>query len=441
MSALRLLAFSVLCVALGCTVSAPVRPAQGYDAELAVAVFDSVWSRIRSTYYDSTMRGVNWTAARDELRPLAARASSSSELRAVIARLLARLGESHFGIIPAEALEDLGAAEAGPTGAGDVGVELRMLGDTIVVTHVDSGSPAARAGVRPGWTVAALNGVRVADAVEAAVNARVDPRLALIHVPSGVEARLRGDPGSEVRVTFGDAANDTVVRSLARRDVPGQVVRFASLPPLLATISHRTVERDGECVGVVKFSIWLPAIAASFDSAMSRMRECAAVVIDLRGNPGGIAAMVMGMSGYFLDRADSLGVLRLRSSTLRFVANPRRSTLGGEPLTPHRGRLAILVDERSASTSEIFAAAMRARGRARIFGRRSPGLAQPATMTKLPNGDALLHVIADFTLPDGTRIEANGVVPDVEVALSRAELLAGRDRALDEALRWGFGPN
>jgi carboxyl-terminal processing protease len=103
---------------------------------------------------------------------------------------------------------------------------------------------------------------------------------------------------------------------------------------------------------------------------------------------------------------------------------------------PFSGNLAILVDGLSASTSEMFAAAMQALGRARIFGERTAGQALPAMATRLPNGDVLMHVVADFVSPDGSRIEGRGVMPDEAAPLTQADVVNGRDAPLAAAIRW-----
>jgi carboxyl-terminal processing protease len=173
-----------------------------------------------------------------------------------------------------------------------------------------------------------------------------------------------------------------------------------------------------------------------FDAAIDSMRGADGLVIDLRGNPGGVAAMVMGTAGHLLDTVVTLGVMRSREATLRFVSNPRRANARGERVTPYAGPVAILVDGMSASTSEFFAGGLRSVGRARVFGQTTSGQALPAQMERLPNGDVLYHAVADFTLPDGTRIEKVGVTPDEAVSLTRKSLLAGHDPVLDAAIRW-----
>jgi carboxyl-terminal processing protease len=96
----------------------------------------------------------------------------------------------------------------------------------------------------------------------------------------------------------------------------------------------------------------------------------------------------------------------------------------------------VLTDALSVSTSEIFAAAIKVTGRGRLFGETTAGQALPATAVRLPSGDVLMHVVADLTAPDGSRIEGNGVTPDRVVPLRRNDLLGGRDAPLDAAVRW-----
>jgi carboxyl-terminal processing protease len=79
---------------------------------------------------------------------------------------------------------------------------------------------------------------------------------------------------------------------------------------------------------------------------------------------------------------------------------------------------------------------MQSLGRARVFGQTSMGQALPALFDKLPNGDVFIHAYGDFVTATGVRLEGRGVVPDEEVPLLRADLLAGRDAPLERALEW-----
>ena len=177
-------------------------------------------------------------------------------------------------------------------------------------------------------------------------------------------------------------------------------------------------------------------VSRQFDEAMDRLRDTSGIVIDLRGNPGGILTMIMGLSGHFVSEGVDLGTITTRDSSLKLVANPRLVGASGQPVKPFGGPVAILVDDGSYSASEIFSGGMQAIGRARIFGTQTAGGALPAVLERLPGGDVLQYAIGDFVTATGQRIEGRGVVPDQVVTPTREDLLGGRDPILDAALDW-----
>jgi carboxyl-terminal processing protease len=205
---------------------------------------------------------------------------------------------------------------------------------------------------------------------------------------------------------------------------------------MFANLRHGEVPVAGGCAGVIAFDVWMTPILPELERAFEAVRHCDGIVLDLRGNPGGVAGMVMGVSGYFMEERRPLGRLITRSSELRLVSMPRRVTTAGKATTPYSGRLALIVDGQSMSTSEIFAAGLQEAGRARVFGEPSGGQALPAMMARLPNQDVLMYVFANLVTPEGVRIEGRGVIPDQPAPLRRQDLLEGRDTPLEAALDW-----
>jgi carboxyl-terminal processing protease len=419
--------------------------ARAVDQELALLTFDSAWSRIANSHYDTAYGGVDWPAVRAELRPRAAEAGSMDELRAVIGAMLERLGESHFVLIPAEAADALGSpADVNRHVAGDAGVAVRLVDGQLLVWRMDPAGPAARAGIRTGWAVEAVAGRDLRPLVQRVLELpEPERRAASMRMLYSVNAMFDGQPGDDLLVTVRADAGASRQVALTLRASPGEMVRFGNLPPMRAALQQERLSSgtgigggDYGCVGVIRMNVWMVPVMPEFDRALDALRDCRGIVLDLRGNPGGVAGMVMGTSGHFLQDTVALGVMRTRTSELRFRANPRRVAVDGRPVQPFGGLLAIVVDELSASTTEIFAAGMQGIGRARVFGARTAGQALPALMVRLPTNDVLMHAIADFTGPGGIRIEGDGVVPDVGVQPTRAGLLAGRDAALDAAIDW-----
>jgi carboxyl-terminal processing protease len=425
---------AAVAVSLAGTSSAAQSPA-GYDRAVELASFDTAWTRVRDSYYDASMRGLNWRALRDSLRPLVEHGDSRDDTRAAISALLSKLGESHFGVLPGEAM-DAGAAPTSDR-AGDAGLELRFIDSALVVTRVDPGTPAASAGVRPGWIVEKIDTLEVLDALRAASKVSAGARrFALVRLTLNLNGRLTGPAGGTIRMVARDGRDQRRELAVPLRETPGQVVEFGALPPMHVRFEARRLTSHGGCVGVIRFNIFMTLVMPQFEDAMAELRPCAGIVLDLRGNLGGVGAMIMGMSGHFFDKAEILGTIRMRETTMRFVANPIRVSRSGEAMKPYEGRVAVLVDELSASTTEILTAALQRFGRARVFGVPSAGQALPAVVTKLPNGDRLMYVIGDFVGPGGARLEGTGVMPDVPTPLSRGALLSGRDDAFEAAVRW-----
>ncbi len=417
------------------------QPALLPDSVLHLATFDHAWTRILESYYDPAMGGVDWDEARRTLRPAAGAATSTEELRGVIRTLIGSLEESHFVLIPGEARTPEGdpAEREDPGEEGDPGLELRWIGGEALVVRVSDAAPAHAAGVRPGFVVRAIDGRPIEELLDGLLDGAGAPEpdtpLTLAWIHGVLHRALAGARHDSLALRVLDAEGEERELEFLRGAPPGEVVRFGNLPPVRLEVESREV---GE-VGVIRFTGWFPSAAPRIAEAVDRFRGHRGIVLDLRGNPGGVGGLVMGIGGHFLDERIELGTMRTRDAEVRFIANPQRVGPEGGRVVPFAGPLAILVDPMTGSTSEIFAAGMQAIERARVFGEPSAGQALPALITELPNGDRLMHAIADFTGPDGTRIEGRGVIPDEAIVPERGALLAGQDPVLDGALRWISG--
>jgi carboxyl-terminal processing protease len=402
------------------------------DSALAVATFDSAWRTVGTSLEDRGVTRIDWAAVRRELAPRAARARTDVELRSVIDDMLRRLGESHFAILPAPPSPHPDPLSNHGGTLGTPGVAVRLIDRDLVVWRVDSAGAARRAGVVPGWRVERIDAF-----TPPALGAADSVGLRRLGVLTSALGALRGAAGSRVHLVMRDPAGRRHDVSFARDTVRGPLARFGNLPPLPASLQfERRSLADGRCVGLIRFEYWMPPVMPALDSAVDASRACAGIVLDLRGNLGGVAAMMMGAAGHFLGEPKTLGTMRSRGEEMRFVANPRRVSAAGAPVEPFDGPLAIVIDGLSASTSEMFAAGLQALGRARLFGERSAGQALPAIATRLPTGDVLMHVVADFVAADGSRIEGRGAMPDEMVPLLAADVLAERDAPLAAALGW-----
>src|SRR4051812_8883208 len=399
----------------------------------AAETFDAAWTIINKTHFDKTMNGLNWDAVRDELRPRAAAAKTPGELRAIIRDMLGRLGLSHFALLPSGGDATADASAGSGDTSGDSGIELRLIQRDLVVTHVDADLAAQ---VHPGWRITQIGSAKVTDLLKGVPEAD-NERLQKVEAWRIAQTRLRGPAGSTVNVVFENAQGAPVTVSLQRRPETGSPVTVGNLPTMYVRVEREKKSTpSGGSVGVIGFNVWMTAVDPEFQRAMDEFRRTDGIIIDLRGNPGGLAAMLMGISGHFVNERVTLGVMKTRDSEFRFVANPRLVSASGDRVQPFAGPVAILVDSMTGSASECFAGGMQSIGRARIFGQTSMGQALPALFDRLPNGDVLIHAYGDFVTATGMRLEGRGVIPDESVPLDPADLLAGRDRTMDAALAW-----
>src|SRR5260221_6583982 len=370
-------------VLLACAACASVpanRDTRGDEALAAgvpLASFDTVWTVVQRTYVDTAFVKTRWKTVRDSLRPIASTITTRRELDALLAETLSRIPDSHFYIIPARVASDVSSDREG-AGEGTTGVSVRIAGDRAVVWRVEPGSPGAIAGIRPGQTVEKVR-ARVAAASIKRVMSLPDAsrQRALSEVDFTLNGALSPSVGDTVRITLSNPGEkSTFERVLVGVPTHGTVSKFGNLPPIagLVRASRLPLPTSGAgsgCIGSISFNIWLPALAPELARAVESVADWAGVVIDLRGNPGGVGAMVMGFGGYFVDSTVSLGTMRTRDLALNFAINPRRLRVKGHDTGPFSGKLAILVDPMTASTSEIFATGMQRIGRARVFGERS----------------------------------------------------------------------
>lgn len=208
----------------------------------------------------------------------------------------------------------------------------------------------------------------------------------------------------------------------------GNLVRFGNLPESRLYFESKALEGGA---GYIHFNEFLdPAtIMPQFENALKGFAQAPGLVLDLRGNPGGIGIMAMGIAGFFVNKPGlKLGEMKMRDTTLRFVIYPRPETFDGP--------VAILVDGGSASTTEILAGGLQDLKRARIFGTRTAGAALPSDIIRLPNGDGFQYAQASYTSENGKVLEGNGVTPDTVVRQTREATASGHDLVIEAAEEW-----
>ena len=310
---------------------------------------------------------------RDYVEPLDDSELLESAIRGMVSDL-----DAHSQYLDADEYRDIRISTTGSyTG---VGVEVADIDGAIKVVTPITGSPAARSGIRSGDQIIAVDGIAV----------ETD------HLQHTI-GRMRGRAGSRISITV--LRDDEAIDHEMRREI----IRVSS-------VHHEIL---GPAFGYVRVSQFSETTARELSRAIDAMQESgggmlAGLILDLRNNPGGVLDSAVDVSDLFLDS----GVIVMadgRTNDARFTRSAHRGDVldGAE--------LVVLVNEGSASASEIVAGALQDHGRAIVVGTGTFGKGLVQTVMPLSQGRALKLTTSRYYTPSGDSIHETGIMPDVYV--------------------------
>jgi carboxyl-terminal processing protease len=431
----------------------PAPSTEASAAERRRQTFEIVWQTVKESHFDPTFGGLDWDAIRHEFAPLAARARTDTELHALLQRMLNRLKQSHFNIVsPEEIPEFVGEAAGDEEGEGEdggenpekekdplhphklkltehlthgVGLDLRVIGNQAVITRIEPNSPAARAGLRPGYVLRSIDGHSMRSILGMLrLEALFDPSARHQMSARIVVGFLNGPPGSLARISYLDGANRLRRAALTRERLRGEMSPpLQNLPPQFIEFEARRLRGQ---IGYIRFNAFAAPIMNKFCEAVREMEDAPGLILDLRGNHGGILALLYGIGGLLSESSLNLGEMRTREGGWLFNTVPQRRAYGGQ--------LVVLIDGETHSAAEMLAAGLAETGRAVTIGERTAGATLPSAVKELPTGALLQYAFADYKTPYGQAVEGKGIEPTLRVRLDRRTLLAGRDPQLEAAL-------
>lgn len=385
----------------------------GLDRQRNHLMLRAVESDLREHYYDTTFHGLDLRTLFDSADARIAAAKSNGEAFLAIAFTLAALRDSHTHFFPPRR-----------TAVVQYGWNLGVVGDSCYVLDVDPESDAARQGVKRGDLIVAID--------QFAAN-RGDRRdLEYVYyalVPRSPVRLTLQSPGDTVRsvVVQAKVTPHPAIMDLTHGDDIWRIIREQQ--NIERALRSRFWEFGSEVL-VWKF----PTFAVGdrdVDQALHRAQGFKALVIDMRGNPGGLESTLLRLAGGLVG-ADTFGVRRQRDKT-----EPLRTRTGGPQFT---GPVVAVVDGQSGSAAELLAYLLQMRKRGTVVGDRTSGAVMEARGHEHRVGTDVIVVYytqvthADLVFSDGTRLESRGVIPDEVILPSGADLAAHRDPALARAI-------
>ena len=380
-----------------------------------LAVFDDVWSTINQRYYDRHFQGLDWQAQRTNYRDLAAKAETNQELYSVLRRMIASLNDSHTRVFAPEERFDWWRPRF-----ITIGISVSEVSGAPVVVQVEPDSAPHRAGIRVGDVIETVNAQPALTVIERRLGDTIASSTGASRMRA-FSSVLDGAPASTVELTW--RTRDNKVKE-------GRFQRYWHQREL----GVRT--RVNGDVGVVEMDAFTRNVAEALTSALRKdLREARALILDFRRNGGGDAEAMIDVASAFLTSGLNMGQFTDRFGYSYSIATRTKSPFIAQVIEQTRVPVIILSSERTSSAAEIFIAAFKSAGRARIIGTETCGCVLAIRQRHtLPDGGILDVSEMDYQTATADRLEKHGIKPDTTVSVERAYLYEKRDRAMEIAL-------
>jgi carboxyl-terminal processing protease len=286
---------------------------------------------------------------------------------------------------------------------GGLGIEVTMDNGLVKVVSPIDDTPAAKAGIQPGDYISYID----------------DEQVMGLTLSEAVE-KMRGPVDSKVKLT------------ILREDTPEPVE--LALTRAVIKIKSAKARAEGDDIAYLRVTSFTEQTTElmrdQFDRIKKDLPNLRGIVLDLRNNPGGLLEQAVSVSDAFLKQGEIVSTReRDPSRTKRYSAHE------GDELVPDNIPLVVLVNNGSASASEIVAGALQDHKRAIIMGTKSFGKGSVQTVIPLPEHGAIRLTTARYYTPSGHSIQAKGIVPDIVVEPAKIELLKGEKLRTEADLR------
>lgn len=360
------------------------------EREQALSLYNEAWQVVFTEYMDSTFNGQNWYRWKDRYNN---HIQTSEDAYAAIRTMLASLNDSYTRFLDPRSAEDQNMhIDSRLTG---VGIQIATKDNQIVVISPLDGSPAKKAGIKPLDKIIQING-------ELAANMSIEDAVSKIRGPKGTPVTL------------------TVLREGKRLNF-----RLVRDEIVIKTVFGEPATQD---IGYIRVSSFISQdMSQEMAATLEAQKQTKAMIIDIRGNNGGLLPNALEVSDMFLQSGQIVSILDRSGNRRTFSA--KQSQLYSKPLV-------VLIDEGSASASEILSGALKDNKRATLIGARTFGKGLVQKINYLQDGAELNLTIARYFTPSGRDIDKKGIAPDIPIPYTEEDLKNNRDPQKEAAIRF-----
>jgi carboxyl-terminal processing protease len=372
---------------------ASMTPALTPEAKQAEALFLKVWQTIQQDYLESDLNGQHWEGWR---RRYQGKLHTLEDAYVAIDTLIASLNDPYTRFLrPVEFQDQTDAMESHLFG---VGLQISLLKNQVHVVSIVEKSPASHSTIQSGDIILKVNQTVIAGL--------------------GVEEvahRIRGPRGTSVTLELLRPKTQKKLTVTLQRDE----IRLKSV--------HTSPLKQHPNLGYIRIASFISdTLQKEVETAFQSLGKKQGIILDLRGNYGGLLTSAVDLSDYLLDQGPIVSIEKKRFH--------QKDVLTSKAGMGYKGPLVLLIDQGSASASEILSGALKDYHRAKLVGKTTFGKGVVQRVMAMPSGTAMNLTVAEYKSPKGHRIHEVGVRPDYEVAFDRQAFLQGRDTQLEKAI-------
>ncbi len=353
-------------------------------------LFLKSWRIIKSKYYDPTMNGQDWTKWN---RHYIDQIKTEEDAYVAINSMLASLDDPYSRFLNREEYKEQNTnIDAKIVG---IGVNIMSLSGKIVIISVVDGTPAQKSGIKAGDIILKVDGKDVSG-----------------KTISDVAALIRGEINTRVKL---DILRD---KTRINKEIPREEIHIKN-------IKASVIDKN---IGYIQIISFISSdMTKEFVDALNKTQNCQGLIIDLRGNTGGLMPNAVVIADMFLTQGHIVSIVDRDKQKAVINAQSKPYAIN-KPLV-------ILIDEGTASASEILSGALKDNQKAILVGKRTYGKGMIQRIYPMPNQTGMNLTIAKYLTPKGIDINKKGISPDYEVEYTTKDFINDKDPQMDEAKR------
>ena len=350
-------------------------------------LFERTWKEINSGFYDASLNSQDWSYWKKHYK---GKIKTDEDAKVAIDTMIASLDDDYSKYLnKKEYAEQNSSIESKISG---IGVNIMNDAGKIIVFSVLDNTPAKEAGIKANDIILKVDGKNVSGMNIA-----------------DVASLVRGKEGSTVTLEI-QRKNKKIIKSVKRKSIKIESVKSS-------------VKKD---IGYIQISSFIAtSTPTEFLTALEKTKDTKGLILDLRGNTGGLLANAIFVANMFLDKGTIVNIVS-RDGKVENIKAQNSSIIINKPVV-------ILVDGASASASEILSGALKDHHKAVLVGTKTFGKGMVQRIIPLPNSTGLNLTIAKYLTPNGSDINKKGITPDYIIKYSEKDFIAHKDPQREKA--------